>query len=91
VTVPVAVRSVRHQCPFCRRTWGHRAAAAAHIARCWHNPEARACKTCVHYEPTDPNGPYPEHPGWPEACFAGQDITAGLATHCTHHATEEAP
>lgn len=38
------------------------------MAVCWRNPAARACKTCKHFEPADPDGPYPEHPGWPQAC-----------------------
>lgn len=78
---PVAIRVTRHQCPHCRRTWAHKQAATAHIDRCWHNPDNRACKTCVRYEPPS-EGPYSQHPGWPEDCSAGEDLTDGLATGC---------
>lgn len=81
MTTPIRIRAVRHQCPHCRHTWAKRAAAVAHIARCWYNPAARGCKTCARYEPSEP-GPYPEDPGWPEACSAGLNITTGLVTGC---------
>jgi len=42
VTLPVTV--VRHQCPYCRRTWAKRPAATAHVARCWSNPEVRPAR-----------------------------------------------
>lgn len=85
MTTPVAIRAVRHQCPHCRRTWAHRAAAVAHIVRCWHNPEVRACKTCAHYEPPQ-EGPYPEHPGWPEDCGAGiEALASGIVTGCAQY------
>lgn len=89
MSTPIVVRAVRHQCPYCRRTWAHRAAAAAHVARCWRNPEARGCKTCMHYQPPE-DGPYEQHPGWPESCDAERDLTAGLVTGCPDHATGEA-
>ncbi|MFD5709526.1 hypothetical protein ACFWHW_03875 [Streptomyces pharetrae] len=72
----------RHQCPHCRRTWAKRSAATTHVARCWQNPETRGCKTCTHFEPADPDGPYPEHPGWPESCDQERDLTTGLRTNC---------
>lgn len=88
---PIPVVVTRHQCPHCRRTHSKKAAAAAHIARCWHNPAARACKTCVHFTPADPDSPYPEHPGWPEQCEAGRNINAGIATGCPQWQTTEEP
>jgi hypothetical protein len=87
VTTPVRVRAVRHQCPFCRRTWSKRPAAEAHIARCWCNPAARSCKTCVHYEPFEPGGCY--GPEVPERCGAGVDISDRLPTGCPDHNAEE--
>lgn len=48
---PVEIRVTRYQCPHCRRTHAKRAAAQAHMGRCWHNPEARGCKTCAYFEP----------------------------------------
>ncbi|MFF8422976.1 hypothetical protein [Streptomyces sp. NPDC015680] len=89
VSLPIPVVVTRHQCPHCRTTRAKKAAAAAHIARCWQNPDARACKTCAHFTPADPDGPYPEHPGWPEQCEAGRSITSGLVTACPGHTTEE--
>lgn len=67
---PIPVPTIRHQCPHCRKTWAKRGAAAAHIARCWHNPDVKACKTCIHYIPPQ-EGPYPEHPGFDEDCAQG--------------------
>ena len=81
VDLPIPVVVTRHQCPHCRRTWSKPTAATAHIARCWKNPATRSCKTCVYLVPPE-EGPYPEHPGWPEACDAERDISAGLATGC---------
>lgn len=73
VLLPIPVVVTRHQCPCCGITRAKRSTMVAHIARCWHNPAARACKTCVHYTPPE-DGPYPEHPGWPEGCGVGQVI-----------------
>lgn len=81
MTTAIRVLTVRYQCPHCRRTWAKRTATEAHIARCWHNPAARGCKTCINYMPPE-TGPYPEHPGWPEGCHARQDISAGLRAGC---------
>ncbi|MGW1815464.1 hypothetical protein ACWCQM_18125 [Streptomyces sp. NPDC002125] len=74
VTLPVTV--VRHQCPHCRRTWAKKPAAAAHVARCWSNPEVRSCKTCEHHEPGEAAGgcwgdPYCNCPEVPEGCAVG--------------------
>ncbi|BBB01048.1 hypothetical protein RVR_8282 [Actinacidiphila reveromycinica] len=79
--LPVILQVVRYRCPFCTRSRAKKTVTEQHIARCWHNPEVRSCKTCVHYEPAE-EGPYPEHPGWPESCGAEHDITAGIATGC---------
>lgn len=80
--LPIPVVVTRHQCPFCRITRAKRTAMVEHIARCWQNPAAHACKTCAHFEPADPDGPYPEHPGWPEGCAQERDLTAGLQADC---------
>ncbi|MBM9509936.1 hypothetical protein [Actinacidiphila acididurans] len=81
--VPVPVQVTRYKCPFCTRSRSRKQAIEQHIARCWHNPEVRACKTCTHYEPPEP-GPYPEHPGWPESCGAadGPDRLDTICTGC---------
>ncbi|MFJ8555287.1 hypothetical protein [Streptomyces sp. NPDC093676] len=86
VDLPLPVVVTRHQCPHCRRyTRARRDRVKQHMARCWQNPAARACKTCVHYEPADPDGPYPEHPGWPEGCAQDRDLANGLHVHCPSH------
>ena len=81
MSAALAVTVTRHQCPHCRRTWAKRAAAVAHVARCWQNPAARGCKTCAHFTPPE-EGPYPEHPGFPEQCEAGQSLADGLRAGC---------
>lgn len=81
MTQPIPLVVTRHQCPHCRRTWAKKATATAHIARCWKNPAARGCKTCHHHTPHE-EGPYPEHPGWPEQCEEGRNLTNGLRTGC---------
>lgn len=77
----IVVKTVRHQCPHCRRTWAKRLAAEAHIARCWRNPDVLGCKTCSLLTPPE-DGPYPEHPGWGEECDAEIDLRSGLRTGC---------
>ena len=82
IPLPAPVVVTRHQCPFCRRyTRADPKRIEDHMTRCWRNPALRNCKTCQHLEPPEP-GPYPEHPGWPEGCADGQDISTGLRTHC---------
>jgi hypothetical protein len=78
---PVAIRVTRYACPLCHRSHSKKAACTAHIARCWLNPAARACKTCVHYTPSEA-GPYPEHPGWDEQCGLDIDLIGGLKVAC---------
>jgi endogenous inhibitor of DNA gyrase (YacG/DUF329 family) len=82
MTTAIRLKVVRYQCPHCRRTHSKKQAAELHIARCWYNPAARACKTCVHFTPEDPDGPYPEHPGWREQCEQGRKLLSGLHTEC---------
>jgi hypothetical protein len=79
--LPVVLQVTRYRCPFCTRSRAKKATTEQHIARCWHNPEVRACLTCAHYEPPEA-GPYPEHPGWPEGCAVERDITGGIAANC---------
>ncbi|HEY3483555.1 MAG TPA: hypothetical protein VGL02_32210 [Streptomyces sp.] len=49
--IPIAFTVTRYRCPACARTGSSRKRIADHIARCWLNPNARACKTCTHYMP----------------------------------------
>lgn len=79
--VPVVIRATRYRCPFCPRSRAKKATTEAHIARCWRNPAVHGCLTCVHFEPPEV-GPYPEHPGWPEGCGVGRDISTGIAAGC---------
>lgn len=69
--LPLVVK--RYQCPFCRRSRSARRAAEQHIARCWLNPAARACKTCAHFSNDEDYGP---------DCGAGVDLEKGLRDFC---------
>ncbi|MEU3013393.1 hypothetical protein [Nocardia asteroides] len=45
--IPVPFTVTRYRCPCCtRRTASRKSAIAEHIARCWHNPDVRTCRTC---------------------------------------------
>lgn len=76
--LPIPVLVTRHQCPHCRRTHAKKAAAVAHIARCWLNPANRSCKGCAHYQQQHFSTPAEWcEPGrscscndWDEACTA---------------------
>lgn len=73
---PIPVTVVRHRCPHCGRSRAKEAAAKAHVARCWQNPDVRACKTCVHFEPYVAarscwGDPYCNCPEVPEGCAVG--------------------
>lgn len=74
VDLPIPVVVTRHQCPHCRRTHSKKAAAVAHIGRCWHNPDNRTCKGCRHFEP-----------GYASTsqCIPGRDCNCGdVDTEC---------
>ena len=90
MTTAIRLKVVRYQCPHCHRTHSKKQAAEAHIARCWNNPAAHACKTCEHYTPAE-EGPYPEHPGWPEQCEQGRKLLSGLHTGCPLWGPQAAP
>lgn len=47
-----AVVVTRHRCDHCRRGFASKSYAAAHEARCVHNPANRTCATCVHFTRT---------------------------------------
>jgi len=91
MTTAIRLKVVRYQCPHCHRTHSKKQAAEQHIARCWNNPAAHACKTCEHYTPADPDSPYPEHPGWPEQCEQGRKLLSGLHTGCPLWGPQAAP
>lgn len=75
--VPVPVTVQRFQCPFCRRRRSSRKAVSEHIARCWLNPAARACKTCASF--TNEPGGDPCFPGKPCDCSSGyQECEVGV-------------
>jgi len=70
---PIPVRVLRHKCPHCGRTASRPGRAREHIARCWHNPDAKGCKTCKHYR------------GWADACGCEPGCNWGgepIAEHC---------
>lgn len=90
MTTAVRIKVVRYQCPHCSRTHSKKAAAEAHIARCWNNPDARGCKTCRHFIP-ECEGPYPQHPPFPEECEQGRKLLSGLHTGCPLWAPQSVP
>ncbi|MFE2710560.1 hypothetical protein ACFXKI_00865 [Streptomyces mirabilis] len=51
VDLPIPVVVTRYRCPHCPTSRAKKAAAQAHVDRCWHNPAVRSCKTCVHFDP----------------------------------------
>lgn len=78
---PIRYPTVRWQCPFCRKTRAHESDARAHTGRCWANPAARGCKTCIHFDQWVPD--YDTGINGGEAC--GLDIELperGLPLHC---------
>jgi hypothetical protein len=86
-SAPEPVMVKRWRCPFCRRTHSSRARAALHIARCWLNPAARACKTCQHYEyepdgePCFPSRSCDCNQGY-ERCGRGFDLGGTIRSSC---------
>ncbi|MFD0035564.1 hypothetical protein ACFVJK_46825 [Streptomyces sp. NPDC127172] len=86
VAVAIPVTVVRHKCPHCSRSWAKQPAAEAHIARCWKNPDVRACKTCRRFQPYEAGGcwgdPQCNCPDSPEWCAAGVSLEDGLAVDC---------
>lgn len=87
---PETFTATRHRCPFCRRSWSHKQAAAGHIGRCWRNPDVRSCKTCANLEPggdacgCEPGCNWGSPSGSiPDSCAAGVDISDGkVRTGC---------
>lgn len=67
MTDAIRLTVIRYKCPHCRTTRAKKQAAEAHIARCWHNPEARGCKTCANFLPA----------GDGAQCFPGCDCVCG--------------
>lgn len=90
MTAAIRLKVVRFQCPHCHRTHAKKAAAEAHIGRCWRNPAARGCKTCRHFIP-ECEGPYPQHPPFPEECEAGRKLLSGLHSDCPEWAASTVP
>jgi hypothetical protein len=74
--VPVMVQ--RFECPFCKRRRSAKKAVREHIARCWHNPAARSCKTCANFTDEPGSGEYCEA-GRPCPCNQGyRECRAGV-------------
>lgn len=48
MSAPIAFATTRHRCPYCRKSWAHKATAAKHMTVCFADPERRTCKTCAH-------------------------------------------
>lgn len=83
MTGPIAIKVLRFQCPFCRRSWAHKSAAERHVGRCWLDPQNRACKTCRNHQPPHDGGPCVAGRPCPcnivdEECYAGHDLSEGV-------------
>lgn len=79
-----AITTTRYRCPYCRRSWAHKAASVKHIERCWWNPTAQSCKTCVLYVPANDhcNRPGCDACGNDEQCMANIDLRPTLPVGC---------
>lgn len=77
---PIAIRVVRHACPFCRRSRSKRQATVEHIGRCWLNPDNRTCKTCANFLPAESEPEVGYHA--PEDCAAGVPLGPDVVTNC---------
>jgi hypothetical protein len=86
MTAPIVLTVKRYRCPHCPRSHSSNGRAVAHMARCWFNPAARGCKTCVHFRAgADACGCEPGC-NWgngdqsvPEHCAAGVDLSGNSA------------
>jgi len=67
MTAPIPIRVLRYKCPHCGRSASRPSRTREHMARCWHNPEARGCKTCKHFEAYGPE--------WGDSCGKDVDLT----------------
>lgn len=45
------------------------------MARCWHDPANRGCKTCAHFDPGDYPEPEVGYPGTDERCTVGVGLS----------------
>lgn len=94
----VLVKTVkRYGCPHCRRWRSSEPRTQSHMARCWKNPDARSCGSCVnHLPPTkgenaEWNTGYPGSPPEPRSCDADIDNnTYGMPRDCPSWEPDEA-
>jgi hypothetical protein len=66
---PIKVQVTRWRCPFCGRGHSGRTRAVEHIGRCWFNPGARSCKTCLNFREGWGNG---------DTCAKGIDLNVPM-------------
>lgn len=80
---PIRRVMVRWQCPHCLCTRSKRRTMREHVARCWHNPAARACTTCdFRVEASGDNGI--EGPFSPPSCLKNVSLSEhGVNVHCS--------
>lgn len=88
MTEPIAYATTRYRCPHCRKSWGHRANAVKHEARCFMSPAVRSCKTCRWFEYYPPE---PEvgimAPGYQCHADEREDSTEAVDLHCDRCST----
>ena len=75
MSAPIAVQVTRYRCPFCPRSLSSKTRMVEHIGRCWKNPGARGCMTCLHFvkEEGEPDVGLPAF----EDCKADIDLNGG--------------
>lgn len=80
---PIPFTVTRYKCPHCTRTRSSKRVIVEHIGRCWENPEARSCKTCVHHAPaTHVDTDYGPVALDNEFCRRGVQLDDGLPINC---------
>ena len=81
--------TIRYRCDHCRKSYARKGACATHEAECHHDPNVRACTTCihfargVHYPNSCAVDAFPVHDGWD-----GREQLTDFVRHCTEWETK---
>lgn len=70
---PRIVIRKRFQCPFCSFSRATKRLVVEHIARCWHDPANKTCRSCVFFERGHLEG-YVLEREVPDACALGEPV-----------------
>ncbi len=79
---PERIQVTRWRCPHCGRSRSSRSATVAHMARCWHNPGARSCKTCEFFE-FDYDEPHVGYVGKGDVCGKNVELPVDVRGRTT--------